>query len=148
MVRKDSTCNTVIGGFVIMLVAKGSCNRRAKESLVPPPHTHTHTQIPVSWSLVSEGFVGDPWLSITLTLCHILHSVSHWPVLVYYFNTYTERCSAQCMAQSNLLCHISHVGSHWLVLDHLINLFTYSRLHEYFSTSHLVKWRHRVQLIC
>jgi hypothetical protein len=30
--------------------------------------------------------VGDPWLSITLTLCHILHSVSHWPVLVYYFN--------------------------------------------------------------
>jgi hypothetical protein len=29
--------------------------------------------------------VGDPWLYITLTLCHILHSVSHWPVLVYYF---------------------------------------------------------------
>jgi hypothetical protein len=42
---------------------------------------------PVSWSPVSEGFVGDPWLSITLTLCHILHSVSHWPVLVYYFIT-------------------------------------------------------------
>jgi hypothetical protein len=38
-----------------------------------------------NWSPVSEGFVGDPWLSITLTLCHILHSVSHWPVLVYYF---------------------------------------------------------------
>jgi hypothetical protein len=37
-----------------------------------------------SWSPVSEGFVGDPWLSITLTLCHILHSVSHWPVLVYF----------------------------------------------------------------
>jgi hypothetical protein len=30
--------------------------------------------------------VGDPWLYITLTLCHILHSVSHWPVLVYCFN--------------------------------------------------------------
>jgi hypothetical protein len=32
---------------------------------------------------LSEGFAGDPWLSIMLTLCHILHSVSHWPVLVY-----------------------------------------------------------------
>jgi hypothetical protein len=32
------------------------------------------------------GFVEDPWLSITLTLCHILHSVSHWPVLVYFIN--------------------------------------------------------------
>jgi hypothetical protein len=31
--------------------------------------------------------VGDPWLSITLTLCHILHSVSHWPVLVYFIYT-------------------------------------------------------------
>jgi hypothetical protein len=31
--------------------------------------------------------VGDPWLSIMLTLCHILHSVSHWPVLVYFINT-------------------------------------------------------------
>jgi hypothetical protein len=30
--------------------------------------------------------VGDPWLSITLTLCHILLSVSHWPVLVYFIN--------------------------------------------------------------
>jgi hypothetical protein len=35
---------------------------------------------------VSEGFVGDPWLSILLTLCHILHSVSHWPVLVYFIS--------------------------------------------------------------
>jgi hypothetical protein len=30
-----------------------------------------------SWSPVSEGFVGDPWLSIVLTVCHILHPVSH-----------------------------------------------------------------------
>jgi hypothetical protein len=43
---------------------------------------------PDSWSTVSEGFVGDPWLSITLTLCHILHSVSHWPVLVYFISIY------------------------------------------------------------
>jgi hypothetical protein len=42
---------------------------------------------PDSWSPVGEGFVGDPWLSITLTLCHILHSVSHWPVLVYFIKT-------------------------------------------------------------
>jgi hypothetical protein len=27
------------------------------------------------------GFVGDPWLFIILTLCHILHFVSHWLVL-------------------------------------------------------------------
>jgi hypothetical protein len=31
--------------------------------------------------------VGDPWLSIMLTLCHILYSVSHWPVLVYFIKT-------------------------------------------------------------
>jgi hypothetical protein len=48
---------------------------------------------PVSWSPVSEGFVGDQWLSITLTLCHILHSISHWPVLVYYFTSTTGRCT-------------------------------------------------------
>jgi hypothetical protein len=34
-----------------------------------------------------SGFVGDPWLSIMLTLCHILHSISHLPVLVYFINT-------------------------------------------------------------
>jgi hypothetical protein len=34
-----------------------------------------------SLSTVSEGFVADPWLSITSTLCHILHLVSHWLVL-------------------------------------------------------------------
>jgi hypothetical protein len=42
---------------------------------------------PDSWSPVSEGFVGDPWLSITLILCHILHSISHWPVLEYFIIT-------------------------------------------------------------
>jgi hypothetical protein len=46
---------------------------------------------PDSWSPVSEGFVGDPWLSITLTLCHILHSVSHWPVLVYFTNIILQK---------------------------------------------------------
>jgi hypothetical protein len=28
----------------------------------------------------------DPWLSIMLTLCHILHSVSLWPVLEYFIS--------------------------------------------------------------
>jgi hypothetical protein len=31
--------------------------------------------------------VVDPWLSIMLTLCHILHSVSHWPVSEYLLNS-------------------------------------------------------------
>jgi hypothetical protein len=51
-------------------------------------------------SPVSEGFVGDPWLSITLTLCHILHSVSHWPVLVYYF--YTIGVLLSCSSSSDV----------------------------------------------
>jgi hypothetical protein len=34
--------------------------------------------------------VGNPWLSIMLTLCHILHSVSHMPVLVYFLNKQTH----------------------------------------------------------
>jgi hypothetical protein len=39
-------------------------------------------------SVVVSGFdqCNMLWLSIALTLCHILHSVSHWPVLVYYLN--------------------------------------------------------------
>jgi hypothetical protein len=36
---------------------------------------------PDSLSLASEEFLGDPWLSITSTLCNILHCVSHWLVL-------------------------------------------------------------------
>jgi hypothetical protein len=56
---------------------------------------------PDSWSPVSEGFVGDPWLSITLTLCHILHSVSHWPVLVYLIN----RIISTGSLGSSSLCH-------------------------------------------
>jgi hypothetical protein len=42
--------------------------------------------------------MGDPWLSITLTLCHILHSVSHSPVLVYFIN----RCRSCTAGQSTL----------------------------------------------
>jgi hypothetical protein len=40
--------------------------------------------------------VGDPWLSITLTLCHILHSVSHWPVLVYFINMAQQQTYSVC----------------------------------------------------
>jgi hypothetical protein len=42
---------------------------------------------PDSLSPVSEGFVGDPWLFIMLTLCHILHFVSHWLVLSLSIST-------------------------------------------------------------
>jgi hypothetical protein len=42
-------------------------------------------------------FVGDPWLSITLTLCHILHSVSHWPVSVYFINSIPADSAAQLL---------------------------------------------------
>jgi hypothetical protein len=41
----------------------------------------------------TSGFVGDPWLSIMLTLCHILHSVNHRLVLVYFIN---KDISAAC----------------------------------------------------
>jgi hypothetical protein len=34
-----------------------------------------------SFSPVSEGFVGDPWLSILSRFCHIVRVVSHWLVL-------------------------------------------------------------------
>jgi hypothetical protein len=40
--------------------------------------------------------VGDPWLSIMLTLCQILHSVSHWPVLVYLINTRCTTAQLEC----------------------------------------------------
>jgi hypothetical protein len=53
-----------------------------------------------SWSPVSEGFVGDPWLSITLTLCHILHSVSHWPVLVYFINLVHKLAAGQVLGRA------------------------------------------------
>jgi hypothetical protein len=33
-----------------------------------------------------RGVAGDPWLSYMLDLCHILHSVSHWPVLDFIVN--------------------------------------------------------------
>jgi hypothetical protein len=32
-----------------------------------------HPTVCMSLSPVNEGFVGDPWLSTLLTLCHILH---------------------------------------------------------------------------
>jgi hypothetical protein len=53
--------------------------------------------------------VGDPWLSITLNLCHILHSVSHWPVLVYCFKL-VEQCwhLLQCCLLTN-----SARSPHW-----------------------------------
>jgi hypothetical protein len=38
-----------------------------------------------TWSPVSEGFVGDPWLSIMLTLSHTTFRQS-WPVLVHFIN--------------------------------------------------------------
>jgi hypothetical protein len=69
--------------------------------------------------------VGDPWLSITLTLCHILHFVSHWPVLVYYFNCTLQvhcadtplHCSCCCrnpcpllLVQDVLVAYEAHAG--------------------------------------
>jgi hypothetical protein len=49
---------------------------------------------PTAGQLVTSerGVCGDPWLSIMLTLCHILHSVSHWPVLGYFINHAQELC--------------------------------------------------------
>jgi hypothetical protein len=59
-------------------------------------HQHRHSSIacttaavpPTAGQLVTSerGVCGGPLLSIMLTLCHILQSVSDWPVLVYFFN--------------------------------------------------------------
>jgi hypothetical protein len=56
--------------------------------------------------------VGDPWLSIALTLCHILHSVSHWPVLVYFINCLLlPAVRPETSALTAASCHSEALGS-------------------------------------
>jgi hypothetical protein len=41
-----------------------------------------HNNLAAGQLVTSErGVCGDPWLSILLILCHILHFISHWLVL-------------------------------------------------------------------
>jgi hypothetical protein len=70
--------------YPVVYLANSTNRVRAWDSLAVPPTAGQLTP-------VSEGFVEDPWLSIMLTLCHILHSVSHWPVLVYFINSLAAR---------------------------------------------------------
>jgi hypothetical protein len=73
---------------------------------------------PDSWSPVSEGFVGDPWLFTTLTSCRILHFVSHWPVLVYFINICCQlrpsasdtTTAAAGAAVAHVVVHVGFVG--------------------------------------
>jgi hypothetical protein len=44
-----------------------------------------------------EGFVGDPWLSILLTLCHISHFGSHWLVLDHLIKLKACRQGQGCL---------------------------------------------------
>jgi hypothetical protein len=68
---------------------------------------------------------GDSWHSIITTSCHILHSVSHWPMLVYFVNcNYSARSPCQLQRHSarvTQVCQGSIHVSHWLVLDLPIN---------------------------
>jgi hypothetical protein len=72
-----------------------------------------------------RGVCGDSWHSIITTLCHILHSVSHWPIVVYFVNcNYSARSPCQLQRHSarvTQVCQGSIHVSHWLVLDLPIN---------------------------
>jgi hypothetical protein len=60
-------------------------------------HLHLRSAMAPSYGQSpAEHQLGDPWLSIVLTLCHILHSISHWPVLLYFINT---SCTCCCITQ-------------------------------------------------
>jgi hypothetical protein len=67
---------------------------------------------------LSEGFVGDPWLSITSTLCHILHYASRWFVLDFPVNRF-DRIAGIATSRTVLLNHtdrpvgalVSHAGA-------------------------------------
>jgi hypothetical protein len=83
--------------------------------------------------------VGDPWLSITLTLWHILHTVSHWPVSAtlstlqtaasqqtvdhivcqqvgWQLTAHTQSATDRWLPFLHFVTHIA-VINHWLVLD-------------------------------
>jgi hypothetical protein len=87
---------------------------------------------PESWSPVNEGFVGDPWLSIMLMLCHILHSISQWPVLKYFINTNQLRPAQSVLVMSSAGPHVSAINSRD-VDPHLSSglLFSPNRLSNY-----------------
>jgi hypothetical protein len=61
--------------------------------------TVTAAVSPTAGQLITSerGVCGGPLLSIMLTLCHILHSVSHWPVLCYFINCERALGSRLCV---------------------------------------------------
>jgi hypothetical protein len=67
---------------------------------------------PTAGQLVTSerGVCGDPWLSITLNLCHILHSVSHWPVLVYFIKILKAKQFSVPVTQGDLPQFETDVG--------------------------------------
>jgi hypothetical protein len=69
-------------------------------------------------SPVSEGFVGDPWLSIMLTICHILHSVSHWPVLVYFIISLLTHSPTASNSSATTFRHTPSLASEHYSLIH------------------------------
>jgi hypothetical protein len=58
------------------------------------------------------------------SLCHILHSVSHWPVLVYYFNTsdHSPNANITCCAKCPCQLSTSHAVPSVLVNCHACQL--------------------------
>jgi hypothetical protein len=61
----------------------------------------SHTASRHSLACVGIYYQLQPWLSIMLTLCHILHPVIHWPVLNYFIN-----CNPGTSAYESALLHI------------------------------------------
>jgi hypothetical protein len=59
-----------------------------------------------SLSPVSEGFVGDPWLSITTTFCHVSLYASDWFVLEPPCQPAVLLCCLHSHRQEHHPCHI------------------------------------------
>jgi hypothetical protein len=89
------TCNTAAG---LLLAHVGHHCYGVQPAVLDGAHTP---------SPVSEGFVGDPWLSVVLTLGHILHYVSHWLAFVYFiFNPSKVASAANSVKQTAILCRM------------------------------------------
>jgi hypothetical protein len=61
------------------------------------------------------GFVGDPWLSIMLALCHILLVVSHWLVLNFSIGIRgCNHCFSTDSGERQLSMHLHGWANEWM----------------------------------
>jgi hypothetical protein len=96
-------------------------------AVVPGPHV---TEA-LTTRTVSEGFVGDLRHSIMLTICHMLHSVSHWPVLLYFIITPLSATAAK-LPPNTPPCRAATTG---FTNAAAVNRFDYAAVALFFSAS-------------